>query len=168
MKTEVYWTNENFPGRIALVPRPRGADWLEDEAIAWNNAGLNTIVSMLERDEVESFGLEREGEFCRLNGIEFFSIPVADRGVPILNESFYRLLDKLKNLLLQGKSIGIHCRQSIGRAPLLAAFLMISFGIEPNEAFRQLSIARGLQVPETDEQKSLAEKFYEESVAVHS
>lgn len=168
MIAEVYWTQEKFPGRIALVPRPRGGDWLEDEASAWKKAGLDAIVSMLEQEEIESFGLEREKEFCRLNGIDFFSIPVPDRSVPSLDESFFKQLEKLKRLLLEGKNIGIHCRQSIGRAPLLAAFLIILFGIEPNEAFRQLSIARGLEVPETIEQKNLAEKFYEESATVHS
>lgn len=166
MIAEVYWTQENFPGRIALVPRPRGGDWLEDEATAWKNAGIDAIVSMLKSDEIYSFGLEKEAEFCQLNGIEFFSFPVPDRGVPLLNEQLFNLLEKLKTLLLQGKSIGIHCRQSIGRAPLLAAFLMISFGVEPDEAFRQLSLARGLQVPETAEQKKLAENFYEESVVL--
>jgi protein-tyrosine phosphatase len=162
MIAEVYWTQEKFPGRIALVPRPRGNDWLEDEALAWKNAGLDVIVSMIEYHEVDSFGLEREAEFCKLNSIEFFSFPVTDRSVPNLNEHFFSQLEKLKNLLLEGKNVGIHCRQSIGRAPLLAAFLMALFGIEPNEAFRQLSLARGLQVPETIEQKELAEKFYEE------
>jgi protein-tyrosine phosphatase len=162
MVAEVYWTQDKLPGRVALVPRPRGNDWLEDEALAWKNAGLDAIVSMLERDEVESFGLEREAEFCRANGIEFFSFPIVDRSVPTLDDNFFNLLEKLKTMLSLGKSVGIHCRQSIGRAPLLAAFLMISFGIEPNEAFRQLSFARGLQVPETEEQKKLAEKFYTE------
>lgn len=168
MIAEVYWTQEKFPGRIALVPRPRGGDWLEDEALAWKNAGLDVIVSMLESEETESFGLEREAEVSQLHGIEFFSFPVTDRSVPILNESFFQKLEKLKKLLSEGKNIGIHCRQSIGRAPLLAAFLMILFGIEPDEAFRQLSLARGLEVPETIEQKNLAEKFYEESAMVLS
>jgi protein-tyrosine phosphatase len=166
MIAEVYWANEKFPGRIGLVPRPRGGDWLEDEASAWANAGLDVIVSMLEHDEVESFGLEREAEFCRLNGIKFFSFPIIDRSVPILDNNFFSLLERLKMMLSQGKSVGIHCRQSIGRAPLLAAFLMISFGVETNEAFSQLSLARGLQVPETIEQKELAESFYRENSVV--
>jgi protein-tyrosine phosphatase len=166
MIAKIYWTNEKFPGRIALVPRPRGGDWLEDEASAWKNAGLDAIVSMLERDEVESFGLKREAEFCRLNGIEFFSFPIVDRSIPTLDDKFFSLLEKLKTMLLQEKSVGIHCRQSIGRASLLAAFLMMSFGIKPKEAFRQLSLARGLQVPETEEQKRLAENFYQESSVI--
>ena len=48
MIAEVFWTKEKYPGRIALVPRPRGGEWLEDEAAAWSDAGLDVIVSMLE------------------------------------------------------------------------------------------------------------------------
>ena len=163
MIAEVFWTKEKHPGRIALVPRPRGGDWLEDEATAWADAGLDVIVSMLDAEEIQSFKLENEGEFCESNGIEFFSFPVTDRSVPATDETFFRCLEKLKKLLLQGKNIGIHCRQSIGRAPLLAAVLMILFGIEPSEAFRQLSLVRGVEVPETNEQREWAQQFALES-----
>lgn len=164
MKTEVFWTEEKYPGRIALVPRPRGGEWLEDEAAAWANAELDVIVSMLEREEVESLELGREAEFCAANGIEFIALPVPDRSVPDLNQAFLQLIEKLKRLLLEGKNIAIHCRQSIGRAPLLAAILMTLFGMEPNEAFRQLSLVRGIEVPETAEQREWAQHFAEESV----
>ncbi len=166
MKAQVFWTKEKYPGRIALVPRPRGGDWLEDETAAWANAGLDVIVSMLDAEETQSFELERESEFCEINGIEFIAFPVTDRSVPKLNEELYQLTDKLKISLSEGKNIGIHCRQSIGRAPLLAAVLMTSYGIETSEAFRQLSTVRGIEVPETIEQKKWVEKFAEESAIV--
>ena len=163
MKTQVFWTKEKYPGRIALVPRPRGGEWLEDEAAAWSIAGIDVIVSMLEAEEIESFDLEREGEFSQSNGIEFISLQVKDRSIPKVDESFLRVIEQLKTLLLNGKNIGIHCRQSVGRAPLLAAVLMISFGINPTEAFRQLSVVRGVEVPETDEQRKWAKRFAEET-----
>lgn len=162
MIAEVFWTKENYPGRLALVPRPRGGDWLEDEAEAWANAGLDVIVSMLDAEETQNFELGREAEFCAANGIEFISYAVKDRGVPALDQKFAHLTERLKALLLKGKNIGIHCRQSIGRAPFLAAVLMTMFGIEPKEAFRQLSFARGVEVPETVEQKKLVERLAEE------
>lgn len=166
MIAEVFWTKEKYPGRIALVPRPRGGEWLEDEAKSWANAGLVVIVSMLEAEENDWFDLGREAEFCGENGIEFISCPVTDRSIPKIDENFLQLVEKLKNALLKGKNIGIHCRQSVGRAPLMAAVLMISFGIEPDEAFRQLSNVRGVEVPETDEQRNWADKFAEESAMV--
>lgn len=166
MRSEIFWTKEKHPGRIALVPRPRGGDWLEDEAAAWAFGGLNVIVSMLDAEEIAGFELKREAEFCAANGIEFVSFPVKDRGVPDLNEEFQRLTEKLKTLLLNGKNIGIHCRQSIGRAPVLAAILMTKFGVDADEAFRELSRVRGVEVPETDEQRKWVKQFAEESAAV--
>ncbi|MDQ3131826.1 MAG: hypothetical protein M3Q99_13845 [Acidobacteriota bacterium] len=163
MKTQVFWTKEKHPGRIALVARPRGGDWLEDEAAAWSDAGLDVIVSMLDAEETRTFELEREAEFCKANGIEFIAFAVTDRSVPKLNQKLYDLIEKLKNSLSKGKNIGIHCRQSIGRAPLLAAILMVLYGIKPGEAFRQLSVVRGIEVPETAGQKQWIEKFAEES-----
>jgi len=166
MKTQVFWTKEKYPGRIALVARPRGGDWLEDEAAAWSDAGLDVIISMLDAEETRTFELEREAEFCKANGIEFIAFAVTDRSVPKLNQKLYDLIEKLKNSLSKGKNIGIHCRQSIGRAPLLAAVLMVMYGIKPGDAFRQLSVVRGIEVPETAEQKEWIEKFAEESVSV--
>ncbi len=166
MISEVFWTKEKYPGRLALVLRPRGGEWLEDEAKAWSAAGIDVLVSMLEREEIRNFELEREAEFCAKNGIEFFACPVADRGIPNLDESFFQLIEHLKTLLLDGKNIAIHCRQSVGRAPLMAAALMISLGIEPDAAFRQLSFVRGVEVPETLEQRNWAEKFAEEPASV--
>jgi len=164
MQAVVYWTKEKHPGRIAIVPRPRGGEWLEDEAAAWRAANLDAIVSLLEKHETDTFELAREAEFCAMNGIEFFSFPVADRHVPISKNEFLELSDKLKSLLAEGKNVGIHCRQSIGRSALLAAALMVLFGAEPNAAFKQLSEIRGLEVPETDEQREWIENFAEEFV----
>lgn len=163
MIAEVFWTKEKYPGRIALVPRPRGGEWLEDEVEEWSKAGLDVIVSMLESEEASNFELEREAELCAEKGIEFISCPVKDRSIPKINDEFLRIIERLKILVLSGKNIGIHCRQSVGRAPLMAAVLMITLGIEPEEAFRQLSIVRGVEVPETEEQKKWAEKFAEET-----
>jgi hypothetical protein len=40
--------------RLAIMPRPRAGDWLEDEAISWRRQGLDTVVSLynVEGDEV--------------------------------------------------------------------------------------------------------------------
>lgn len=144
------------------MPRPRGGDWLEDETTAWAAAGLDVIVSMLDANETEAFDLTREAELCEKNRILFFSFPVPDRGVPASENSLTELLNKLKSLLDKGKNVGIHCRQSIGRSSLTAAALMALFGVEPDAAFQRLSKARGLEVPETDEQRNWVKNFAEE------
>lgn len=163
MNSDIFWTNERFPGRIALLARPRGGDWLENEVTAWADNGINVVVSMLEESEIREFELQREAEWCVANNIEFLSFPVADRGVPALNKRLLTLTSELRTAILAGKSIGIHCRQSRGRAPLLAAALMTLFGVEPVDALRQLSLARGLEVPETTEQMEWVKNFADQA-----
>ena len=161
MKAQVYWTTEKYPGQIAIVARPRGDDWLEDEATAWAAAGLDVIVSLLEEDEAADLGLSREDTVCLDNGLLFFSCPVVDRSVPTARQQIFPLLNQLQSLLKEGKNIGIHCRQSVGRSSLLAASLMTLFGMNPDVAFQRLSLARGLPVPETNKQREWVERFAE-------
>ena len=168
MRADIYWTTERFPGRLALLARPRGGDWLEDETSAWTDAGIDVVVSMLDEVEVGEFGLAREAELSEANGIEFISFPVTDRSVPAADKNFSALTEKLRKALMAGKNVGIHCRQSIGRAPLLAATLMALFGMEPAKAFRQLSSARGREVPETPEQLEWVKNFADQLTTTHS
>jgi len=58
-----------------------------------------------------------------------------------------------------GKSVTIHCRQSVGRSALLAATLLVEAGINPDEAFRRIEAARGCPVPDTPEQRAWVERF---------
>jgi len=76
----------------------------------------------------------------------------------------FLILETLKEKLSAGKNIGIHCRQSIGRAPLLAAILMMMFGVEPEEAFGRIGKARGRSVPETAEQLDWVKQFAENHI----
>ena len=143
MKAQIYWTENKFPGRIAIVARPRGGDWLEDEIAGFKQAGIDVIVSLLEKAEEIDLNLEREKEIASANGLQFFSFPIVDRSFPNSKAETVEFLLRLKNLLKSGKNIGIHCRQSVGRAALIAAGLFALFGIEPEKALRQLSVARG-------------------------
>ncbi|MBI1765213.1 MAG: tyrosine protein phosphatase [Acidobacteria bacterium] len=152
MRNAIYWVKENWPGRIAIVARPRGGDWLEDEIAAWADAGLDVIVSLLEEDEAAELGLSHEGELCRAAGLVFISFPVVDRSIPASQKAALALAEKLGKLLKQGKNIGIHCRQSVGRASLLAASILIGLGVEPHDALQRIGNARGCEVPETPQQ----------------
>ena len=48
MGTKVYWIAGPWQGRLGIVPRPRGADWLDDETRAWRDVGIDMVVSLLE------------------------------------------------------------------------------------------------------------------------
>lgn len=159
MKTELYWIPGSWPSRLAIMPRPRGGDWLEDEVRAWRDAGVGVLVSLLEAEEVADLDLSAEGELARANGIEFVSFPIVDRSVPAARDSAYELVASLATRITTGQNVAIHCRQGIGRAALVAIALMVRLGASTEDAIARVSAARGRAVPETSEQRECLIEF---------
>jgi len=153
MKTEPYWIDGPWPGRLAIVPRPRGGDWLEDEVGAWRQAGLDVVVSLLTQDEVADLDLAQEAELSQAGGIQFIGFPIPDRSVPLSRRATVELVKTLHKLLAEGKNVGLHCRQGLGRSAVVAACLLIFSGVDPESAFQHISVARECIVPETAEQR---------------
>jgi protein-tyrosine phosphatase len=140
-------------GRIAISARPRADDWLETEIGEWKASGLDMVVSLLERDEVSELGLQREAELCRTSGIEFLSFPIPDRGVPENGPDVLQIASSIASGIACGRAVAIHCRAGIGRSSMIAACALICSGIEASEALARIKTARGLTVPDTDEQR---------------
>lgn len=153
MTTELYWVLGPWLGRLAIMPRPRGGDWLEDEIQSRRRTGVDVILSLLTPDEIADLSLADEESLCRANGIQFFSFPIADRAMPSSREAFASLTMRLGEQLAEGKSVAVHCRQGIGRAALVAVGLLVLAGMELEAAIDRVSAARGCSVPETPEQR---------------
>jgi protein-tyrosine phosphatase len=159
MRAEVYWIEGPWPGRLAILPRPRGGEWLEDEVQSLRAAGLDVLVSTLENDETAELDLTRESEICRAQGLEFISFPVEDRGVPATENGTLELARRLETYLAAGRKVGIHCRQGIGRSALLAACILALSGLEAETALQRIQTARGCTVPDTEEQRDWIKRF---------
>lgn len=156
-----FWVKTSDSLQLAIIPRPRGGDWLEDDLRQFRQAGIDIVVSMLPPGEAAELGLEKEEEACREAGLGFRSFPVTDRETPSSHREFERFLESLRSDLQAGRSIGVHCRASIGRSSLMLAALLTMEGYGAADAFQRLSEARGLQVPDTPEQVRWVERFAE-------
>ncbi len=139
-------------GRLAISTRPRGGDWLEDEIRGWKRAGVDSVVSLLEKDEERQLDLTEEERLAAENAIRFVSWPIPDRSVPASMGSALPMLQSLTHALEQGERVAVHCRQGIGRSALVAAGALMAAGASPEVALDAVRQARGLNVPETDEQ----------------
>jgi len=148
-----------MPGRLAIAPRPRGGDWLEDDVRELRRLGLDILVSMLEPTEAAELGLSGEGSVCARTGLDFVSIPIQDRGVPESGLRFAAAVAELHARVAAGAAIGVHCRACIGRSSLIAAAVLVASGLSPSEAWRRLESARGVPVPDTEEQRNWLECF---------
>ena len=154
-----FWVEAGTDLRLAIVPRPRGNDWLEDEVSQMKRAGVDVLVCMLQPDEAAELGLSAEAELCASGGIKFRSFPIPDRQTPSSTAAFAEFVEELQAEIHAGRSVAVHCRASIGRSSLLLAALLTAEGYTPDDAFRRLTKARGLQVPDTSDQIRWVERF---------
>ena len=145
--------------RLGTMPRPRGWDWLADDIKFLKQTGVDVIVSALTPAESEELGLSQESALCCQNEIDFVSFPIEDRSVPASVAEFDALLSRLHEHASRGRSVAVHCRMGIGRASLIAAGLLTRHGLSAAEAFQAVEQARGMNVPDTTEQRVWIERF---------
>jgi protein-tyrosine phosphatase len=133
--------------------RPRGGDWLQDEMASWRGAGIDTVVSLLTLEEKKDLDPRCEASEAKAHGMKFAPLLIPDRQVPNSESEVTAALENLDAELLSGKNVVVHCRQGIGRTGLVAACLLATKGLGPGAAVETVTAARGMQVPETDEQR---------------
>lgn len=159
---DVFWigSKRNAVGStLALVLRPRGDDWLEDELQRLKRSGVQTLVSMLEPWEAESLGLAREGSLAEHVGLNFLSYPIPDRQTPSNLSSFREFVIRVADRVRSGEHIGVHCRGSIGRSTVLAASVLIHLGWQAHQALAAIETARECPVPDTEQQRRWILKY---------
>ncbi|MBI2834181.1 MAG: dual specificity protein phosphatase family protein [Acidobacteria bacterium] len=116
-------------------------------------------MSLLESEEEVQLVLEGEAAAAAASGIEFRSFPIPDRGVPASKQSVAELVRVIVDALDRGRNVGIHCRQGIGRSALIVGAVLVAVGQAPATALKAIKESRGLEVPETEEQRQWLKDF---------
>jgi protein-tyrosine phosphatase len=155
----IYSISGPWKGQLAIVSRPRGGDWLDDEVRAWRESGLDVIVSLLTADESVRWELAEEAQLCQTCNMQFLGFAIEDHGVPKSQVDTFQLASKLNRALASGQNVAIHCWGGIGRSGMIAACVLVRGGIEPNEALQLVSTARGSTVPDTPQQREWVIEF---------
>jgi protein tyrosine phosphatase (PTP) superfamily phosphohydrolase (DUF442 family) len=121
----VFWIDPT----LAITTRPRGGDWLSDELSALKREGVSIVVSCLTDPEEHELGLAHEAQIAREQGLRFVRVPIQDRGTPANADAFATVVDGLVADRSSGRRIAVHCRQGLGRAPLVAASILVGASI---------------------------------------
>lgn len=82
MQVKIYWISGIESGRLGIMPRPRGGDWLDDEIRSLKSSGIDALVSLLESGEAAELEIAEEEALCMAHGISYLSFPIPDRDVP--------------------------------------------------------------------------------------
>jgi protein-tyrosine phosphatase len=156
---EFFRVDAKLGGSLAVAPRPRGGDWLEDEIRSWKSNGIDVVVCLMEDWELAELDLSDEKKACLEQGLSFVHFPIRDRGTPESAVAVHSLVQTLSGHLTSNRNVLIHCRAGIGRTGLVAACCLIESGIVASDAFARIEEARGVPVPDTEEQRRWAEDF---------
>ncbi len=150
MKPSLYKLDVILPAPLFIMPKP-SSEWLLEDVLHYKSCGIDVVVSLLENTEVDELGLNSEGAVCAANGLDFQNLPIPDRGV-IDSGPFIGLVNSIIKNLNSGRGVALHCRAGIGRSGMTACCVLTGFGLLPDDAIEVASQARGVAVPDTDEQ----------------
>ena len=152
MRANIHWI-QGCRHQLAVMARPRGDDWLLDELSTWRSEGVESVVSLLTTDESSELGLQREETVCIQVGLRFHSFPIEDRSVPTNLLEFNNWVNNLLREVEGGCATAIHCRAGVGRSALVAACVLLRMGYAVAGVFDAVGEARGIPVPDTEEQR---------------
>ena len=164
MGPDLYKVQVIGDGFLAVMAKPVPGERIGDEFSGLFNAGLRQVVSLLEDHEAYELGLADENKLCQKHGLSFVSYPIPDHGLPPTVDGFRELTKAIYHASAGGRSTVVHCRAGIGRTGLVAAGVLLhaAFGVE--EAFDRISKRRGVEVPDTQEQREWLDASFEEIV----
>ena len=154
----LYPISRSGPGRLWTMAAPEGDDRLEEQIELLRDAGVTTLVSLLDEREAAGLGLADERVIAGRAGVRFVQLPTSDFGVPERSAAL-TVARELRNELLAGGGVAIHCRAGIGRSSLLAAVVLRLEGVRPAEAWVVIGRARGVRVPETQAQRDFLDEL---------
>lgn len=153
MYTKIYWVHDFANGaKLGIMPRPRGGDWLEEEIIKFKKQNIGTWVSLLEQHEITELGLRNQQTLSSKHELEYINFPIVDRSVPEKGSKIDSLIETLYQKTKTGNSVVIHCRMGIGRSSIIAGCILLKAGFKTDQILQKITSARGLKVPDTDQQ----------------
>ena len=108
------------------------------------NFGAAGIVTLVEDEEFDHLGIRELPSVLTAAGLWWRHLPIRDMGAP--NRTFERQwsIDGpfLREALRAGDKLVLHCWAGLGRTGTIAAKLLVEFGVDPEEAIRQVRTAR--------------------------
>lgn len=152
MLPTLYTVAWDGPGVVSTMAHPAGGALLEGKVRGLRRLGVDVVVSAQTDSERVECDLVDQDRVVVAAGLQYVCFPIADRSVPDVDAAV-AVVSGVHALYRRGAHVVFHCWAGIGRSSLLAGLLLGMEGVEPGEAWRLISAARGFPVPDTGEQE---------------
>ena len=162
------------PGNLGMTIAPgmkddaRGGRWERDldADLRRLKEAYNTdvLVSLMEQEEYERFGIADLTQRTEAFGIEVLHFPITDVSTPRQSQTdeYATLVQTIIDRLARGETVVIHCRGGLGRTGTVAATVLVALGHPTDEAIGIVREARSHRAIETFEQEEYVRRFEEQ------
>lgn len=141
---------QGIAGDLVLMPCPGrrpGASrqsLLHEELTELRTLGVTWLVTLMERREMEGFGIGRLGEDVAAFGMNWAHMPIADFCAPdeAFEQQWLRYGPAIQDFLVDGGRLGLHCLAGLGRTGTVAARILVELGYSPPRAVTAVRKAR--------------------------
>ena len=159
------------PGRLGMTILPGVRDpgrWdreLEaDLRRLEEHHAADALVTLLEREEFELYGVPDLLERARGAGFEVVHFPIRDVSTPrrAQSDEYAALVERILALLRDGRTVVVHCRGGLGRTGTVVASVLVALGRDPDAAIATVRAVRSDRAVETRAQEEYVRSFARE------
>src|SRR5205085_7236042 len=103
--------------------------------------GITSIVCLMPWSELDMLGLRTYPAYVGSRNIDFYHLPVKDRGIPHIKDALVFVLKIISDLSMNRKVL-VHCRSGFGRSGTICACCLIHYGVKPIQAIHAVRSKR--------------------------
>lgn len=108
---------------------------------AW---GTHTLVSLVELEELDIYGVADLPGKALARGIRHLHLPITDMDIPDhrFDRRWTQCGPQIRALLIEGERVLLHCLAGLGRTGTVAARILVELGMTPESAIGTVRRAR--------------------------
>ncbi len=131
-------------GRRVRQPDYQPAEDLDHDLAALTALGANGLVTLLEESELQYLGLDILPIEVRNHELWWKHLPIKDMAIPgqVFEQRWDLGSPALHESLQRGECLILHCWAGLGRSGMIAARLLVEFGLDPQAAVLRVRDAR--------------------------